>query len=246
MQLPPLPASALRAGANHFLALAGEAARVLAAARVCPRRFHARFSARQRTYVYRLHAAREPPALAQRAAVWHVKAPAGVDVGAMRAAAAALIGRNDFSAFRGAGCGASSSLRTLSRLDVHAAPPWRAHPSPPPWLPRDAWADAHTAATAPTTADAATSVVVTAAAPSFVYHQVRMMVGCLAAVGTGRLAPERVAELLAGRDSSRCPAMAPPHGLYLADVAYPPEALAPPSDDADGDASTASELLAGV
>jgi tRNA pseudouridine38-40 synthase len=230
-QLEALSAYKLRGGLNHFLALSCEAARVVAAARVCPSRCHARFSALHRTYHYRLHAARDPPALAAARGVWHV--PAALDVGAMRAAAAHLLGRHDFSSFRAPGCGASSPLRSLTRLDVTAAPGWAQHPAPPPWLPGE-----HTRSSGSSYNDAASAsaasagVVITAVAPSFLYHQVRMLVGTLTAVGAGRLRADDVAALLAGRDATACPPMAPPHGLYLADVAYDEATLAPPEDAA--------------
>jgi tRNA pseudouridine38-40 synthase len=226
-QLPPLSAYKLRGGLNHFLCLSGEAARVVAAARVCPSRCHARFSALARTYHYRLHAARAPPALHAARRVWHVPTP--LDVPAMRAAAAHLLGRHDFSAWRAPGCGASSPLRTLTRLDVHAAPGWAQHPAPPPWLPRDAWSSSNHDGDAAAAASCA-GVVITAVAPSFLYHQVRMLVGTLAAVGAGRLRADDVASLREGRDATRCPPMAPPHGLSLADVAYDQAALALPED----------------
>ncbi len=199
---------------------------MLACARVCPARCHARFSAASRTYYYRLHAARGPPALQQRAAVWHVRPARGdaLDLAAMREAAALLIGRHDFSAFRGAGCGATSPLRTLSRLEVHPAAPWAPHPAPPPWLPLQAQLRAHL----PAEATSASGFVITAEAPSFLYRQVRCLAGCLAAVGAGRVAARDVAAMLAARDPSRCPPPAPPHGLYLAHVAYAAAALAAP------------------
>ncbi len=58
--------------------------------------FSARFSAQERTYVYAILNRRNPSALLARYA-YHVPAP--LDVGAMRAAAAALIGEHDFRAF---------------------------------------------------------------------------------------------------------------------------------------------------
>jgi tRNA pseudouridine38-40 synthase len=39
-------------------------------------------------------------------------------------------------------------------------------------------------------------------------------------VGRGKLAPENVAQILAGRDRQAAPANAPPGGLYLVEVRY--------------------------
>ena len=64
-------------------------------------------------------------------------------------------------------------------------------------------------------------VIVEAAARSFLHHQVRSMVGCLALVGMGRWNPERIAEALASRDRQQLGLNAPPHGLYFVRAVYP-------------------------
>ena len=66
-------------------------------------------------------------------------------------------------------------------------------------------------------------VIVEAAARSFLHHQVRSMVGCLALVGMGRWKPERIAEVLAARDRQQLGLNAPPHGLYFVRAVYPGE-----------------------
>lgn len=60
-----------------------------------------------------------------------------------------------------------------------------------------------------------------AAARSFLHHQVRSMVGCLALVGMGRWREEQVAEALAARDRQALGLNAPPHGLYFVEATYP-------------------------
>lgn len=64
-------------------------------------------------------------------------------------------------------------------------------------------------------------VLIHAAARSFLHHQVRSMVGCLALVGQGRWRPELVREVLAARDRSRLGLNAPPDGLYFTGAVYP-------------------------
>jgi tRNA pseudouridine38-40 synthase len=44
--------------------------------------------------------------------------PQGLQLEPMRAAAAALVGRHDFTTFRAAGCQAKSPIKTLDRLEV--------------------------------------------------------------------------------------------------------------------------------
>ena len=77
--------------------------------------FDARFSARSRTYLYRILNRRGPPAL-ERNKVWHVARR--LDSEAMHAAAQNILGRHDFTTFRSAHCQANSPDRTLDVLTV--------------------------------------------------------------------------------------------------------------------------------
>jgi tRNA pseudouridine38-40 synthase len=61
---------------------------------------------------------------------------------------------------------------------------------------------------------------VTAAARSFLHHQVRSMVGSLVHVGEGKWSADDLAAALAARDRTRCGQVAPPQGLYLVRVEY--------------------------
>lgn len=84
-------------------------------AEAVPGTFHARFSARSKTYEYRVINAPHASAFLYRYA-WHVPQP--LDVDAIRAAAAPLAGRHDFAGYRGAGSVVSSTERTVLALDV--------------------------------------------------------------------------------------------------------------------------------
>ena len=86
-----------------------------------PGGFHARYDAVRKTYVYQLHNHSVPSLLHARHA-WHV--PQRLDVPAMRAAAQLLVGRHDFSAFRGVLRGdARQPVRCLYRLALRHQPP---------------------------------------------------------------------------------------------------------------------------
>jgi tRNA pseudouridine38-40 synthase len=61
---------------------------------------------------------------------------------------------------------------------------------------------------------------ITAAARSFLQHQVRSMVGSLIHVGEGKWRADDLAAALAARDRAACGQVAPPHGLYLVRVDY--------------------------
>lgn len=81
-------------------------------------RFHARFAARSRTYHYLLRVSPVRPALFARQLGWfHLP----LDLTAMREAAAMLIGRQDFSSFRAAGCQAKTPVRLMHEAQVQRA-----------------------------------------------------------------------------------------------------------------------------
>jgi tRNA pseudouridine38-40 synthase len=63
-------------------------------------------------------------------------------------------------------------------------------------------------------------VLIEAEARSFLHHQVRSMVGCLALVGLGRWEERQVAEALAARDRHALGLNAPPDGLYFTGATY--------------------------
>lgn len=106
------PADTVRNAMNAHLK--SETVVVLAAAPV-GEDFDARFSARERTYRYRILNRRSPPAL-DKGRVWWVPVP--LDADAMHAAGQALTGRHDFTTFRAAGCQAKSPVRTVDEVTV--------------------------------------------------------------------------------------------------------------------------------
>lgn len=91
-----------------------EAVRVLWAQAV-PEPFHARHSARARRYRYRLLNRRVRPALMREHLSWE---PRPLDAVAMNRAAQALLGEQDFSAFRTAQCQARHPMRDLHAIEV--------------------------------------------------------------------------------------------------------------------------------
>lgn len=77
--------------------------------------FHARFSALNKLYRYRVLNRPARPAL-DVGRVWHIKRP--LDVNAMRAGAVHLLGKHDFTTFRASECQAKSPLRSLDRAEI--------------------------------------------------------------------------------------------------------------------------------
>jgi tRNA pseudouridine38-40 synthase len=62
---------------------------------------------------------------------------------------------------------------------------------------------------------------VRAEARSFLHHQVRSMVGCLALVGLGRWQPADMRKALEAKDRAALGLNAPPEGLYFVEALYP-------------------------
>lgn len=87
---------------------------VVACAQV-PDDWHARFSALRRDYLYRI-AQRRAPLVHTRGMAWRVQRP--LDIDAMRAGAAHLIGHHDFTTFRSVMCQAKSPVKTLDRIEI--------------------------------------------------------------------------------------------------------------------------------
>jgi tRNA pseudouridine38-40 synthase len=79
--------------------------------------FHARLSARSKTYRYQLRAGGVGDPFT-RAFTWQM--PEALDVPAMRAAAARLVGKHDFAAFQSVGTDTRSTVRTMFRSEMAA------------------------------------------------------------------------------------------------------------------------------
>lgn len=77
--------------------------------------WHARFSAQERQYLFRM-LTRRAPATHDAGFVWHM--PYTLDVQAMREGAAHLIGNHDFTTFRSTICQAKSPIKTLDAIEI--------------------------------------------------------------------------------------------------------------------------------
>lgn len=152
--------------------------------------FHARKSARSKTYRYRMHRGGTcPPFLARY--VWHYPYPLNEE--SMKEAATIVIGEHDFTSFaavdpeRGQEEEEKSAVRTIFSSE------WQR---------------------------CGDELVYTVRGSGFLHHMVRNLVGTFLQVGKGTLRPGVIADILRARERSLAGATAPARGLYLVAVEY--------------------------
>lgn len=174
-------------------ALVGEHLRIRGV-RAARHGFSARFDATSRLYRYLVATGPSSPLFARGFAHY---VPATLDVAAMRAGAAHLIGEHDFRSF----CVTSSAremttVRTLDTVDVAAVD------------------------TAAMLFDEPL-ISFTVRGNAFLHSMVRSIVGTLLEVGDGSRTPESVADILAACDRNVAGRTAPARGLAFMSVSYP-------------------------
>ena len=154
--------------------------------------FDARFSAHSRTYRYQV-LNREVPDPFLRHTTWHL--PHKLDLDAMNAAGAHLVGEHDFSSF------CRKKLVRIDGEEVEAS------------LVRDVLA-------LEWVSQDDDLIVCWITATAFCHQMVRAITGTLVDVGRGRLRPDLLPEILAAKDRSAAGALAPARGLMLWSVQY--------------------------
>lgn len=174
----------------------------VSAVQEAPAGFSARFDAVERVYRYFIFTGDwRPVLLAGR--VWHL--PKRLDVSAMRAGAAHLVGEHDFKSFcLAASAEGKPTCRNVSRLDVDYV----------------------------TAAGEDDMIGFTVVGNAFLHSMVRTIVGTLVAVGRGLREPDWVVEVLAARDRRAAGENAPAGGLIFWQVNYAGPGGAIPEPDA--------------
>lgn len=181
-----IPLDHLVKALNHILP---PSIRVLEAEEV-PLEFHARKSARAKTYRYRMYRAPIcPPFLARY--VWHYPFP--LDEPAIERAAQHVVGEHDF--------------RSFAAVDPQPRAA-EANPSSVRRIFHSSWTRM------------GDELVYTVQGNGFLHHMVRNLVGTFLLVGKGTLQPDDVMVILDQRKRSAAGATAPANGLYLVRVDY--------------------------
>ncbi|CAH9116906.1 unnamed protein product [Cuscuta epithymum] len=229
--LPPHEPEVVKRAVNHFLQKNEGDVTIIDVCSVAAD-FHARYKAQERKYFYRILCGPEPLSTFEKDRAWHV--PEELDLLAMQQACRVLVGHHDFSSFRAAACQAKSPIRSLDELSVTEVASTPYFPSILEMYPSDA-----VMSDLPETLNSKTlegrnefgvrrrhrCLVVTARARSFLYHQVRLLVGVLKAVGSGDLGVPDVERILNAKTVTAASPMAPSSGLYLGHVRYDVEDL---------------------
>jgi tRNA pseudouridine38-40 synthase len=153
-----------------------------------PDGFHAQRDAMRKRYRYLLEDGRWRD-LFSRNYLWHIFQR--LDVEAMRAAAAPLVGKHDFASFESRGSQRLSTVRTVLDILVERR-----------------------------RAEFTDRIVIEVEANGFLYNMVRNIVGTLVQVGRGKEATTWPAEVLALHDRTKAGMTAPAQGLYLVGVEY--------------------------
>jgi tRNA pseudouridine38-40 synthase len=181
--------------------------RVLEVAEVAPE-FHARHSARAKTYRYRIY--REaicPPFLARY--VWHYPYPLAEEE--MGRAAEVVVGEHDFTSFAAVDPGRASIQGICEKgmnHEVHEGSRRNPVGSNVRRIFSSSWERV------------GEEFVYTVRGSGFLHHMVRNLVGTFTLVGKGTLRVEDVGQILEAQNRSAAGATAPAGGLYLVSVEY--------------------------
>jgi tRNA pseudouridine38-40 synthase len=174
-----------------------------------PDGFHARYSARFKTYRYLILGGRVVSPF-ERRYVWHVEPV--LDVPAMAAAARLIEGEHDFAALQGAGSATKTTLRTITAATVTE--------STPAAMFGQAFCGARDGASG-------RLVVFEITGNGFLRHMVRNAVGTLVEIGLGRQKAAWMADVLASGDRTLAGPTAAASGLFLVRVDYDAPAARP-------------------
>ena len=153
-------------------------------------RFHARLSALEKTYVYRIRVSDTPDVFSRK---YVYRYPCKPDLKALRAAAKYLTGTHDFTAFtsdRRVRTGKKSGIRTVYEISAELA------------------------------GEDLGELRLTFRGDGFLYNEVHILAGTLLNAALGKTRPEDIPLILDSRDREQAGPTLPPQGLILWDESY--------------------------
>jgi tRNA pseudouridine38-40 synthase len=190
-----------------------------------PADFHARKSARAKTYRYSIYRGSTcPPFLARY--VWHYPYP--LDEEAMARAAGVVVGRHDFTSFAAVDPERVERMTASQEEDGPETPPAETAPAVLPALePTRAVTTNVREIFSSTWIREDEELIYTVRGSGFLHHMVRNLVGTFVLVGKGTVSLEDLRQILASRERSAAGPTAPANGLFLVNVEYRPGSLNP-------------------
>jgi tRNA pseudouridine38-40 synthase len=202
----PIPATNLQRALNNLLPGSIRIVAIEAASAD----FHARHSARRKTYEYRICPNPIcPPTLSP--FVWNCTWP--LDLEAMQQAAALVVGTCDFTSF----AATDPDLAARGNEDGEVADEEGNEAQPSRTAVRSIFASSWVRQPDPHGLDL---LVYRVTGSGFLHHMVRNLVGTFVDVGRGRTSAGSIPGILAARSRSAAGPTAPPQGLFLVEVEY--------------------------
>ena len=153
--------------------------------------FNARWSARGKTYRYRIYRGRVLPPMIWRYVLHY---PFPLDEAAMKVAAAKFVGKHDFASFAASTGSEEDDKERVTEREIYSAELTRTPDNE--------------------------ELVFTVRGRSFLRYMVRKMVGTLLDVGRGKLTPADIDRLYELRDRSKSGPTVPPQGLVMVEVQH--------------------------
>lgn len=155
-----------------------------------PEKFHARFDAKGKKYVYKILNCQETQIFSRN---YYYQVKKNLDLEAMKKAAAYIVGTHDFKCFQAAGGEEKqTTVRTIYSMNIIEGK----------------------------TEAGQKTLFLEVKGDGFLYNMVRIITGTLVDVGLGKIIPETLPKIIELKERQRAGHTAPPQGLYLANVYY--------------------------
>lgn len=185
-----IPVENLKKAANGLL---GEDIHILSAESVDDD-FHARFSAKGKTYLYKILLTKEKDVFLRN---YYYNIIKELNISAMREAASFFVGTHDFKSFMSSGSQIQDTVRSIYELDIFEENTEEIFQSIP-----------------------GKKIILRITGNAFLYNMVRIITGTLVKVGLGKINPKTIPHIIESKNRSLAGHVAPPGGLYLKEIYF--------------------------